>query len=56
MNFKVTLGIWDASTKEEAIEKVNEMLDAYDLQNFEGDDGVKVEINWLEDGDGIEVM
>ena len=46
MTFKVTLGIWNAESKEQAREQVNEMLEAYDLHNFSD-----VEINWEEDGD-----
>jgi hypothetical protein len=48
MNFKVTIGIWEAKSYEEAEQKVNEMLDAYDLNNFADEDGNKVEINWLD--------
>lgn len=48
MDFKVTLGIWDAKSKEEAVEKVNEMLEAYDAYNFNEEDGRYVEINWIE--------
>ena len=44
MDFKITLGIWNAESEEEARERVNEMLDAYDLHNFSD-----VEINLLED-------
>ena len=44
MNYKITLGIWGAKSYEEAEEKVNEMLDAYDLHNFSD-----VEINWADD-------
>ena len=46
MNFKVTLGIWNAKDKEQARKQVNQMLDNYDLHNFSD-----VEINWEEDGD-----
>ena len=48
MNFKVTIGIWGAKSYEEAEQKVNEMLDAYDLNNFADEDGNKVEINWYD--------
>lgn len=48
MDFKITLGIWGANSYEEAEQKVNEMLDAYDLNNFANEDGNKVEINWLD--------
>jgi hypothetical protein len=41
MDYRVTLQIWNANSKEEAEEAVNEMLDAYDLHNF-----TDVQINW----------
>ena len=41
MDYRVTLQIWNANSKEEAEEAVNEMLDAYDMHNF-----TDVEINW----------
>ena len=34
MDFEVKLLIWNANSKEEAEQAVNEMLDAYDLHNF----------------------
>ena len=49
MDFKVTIGIWGAKSYEEAEQKVNEMLDAYDLNNFADEDGNKTEINWYDD-------
>ena len=48
MDFKVTLGVWGAASREEAEQQVNEMLDAYDLHNF-----TDVEINWLGDNPAI---
>lgn len=47
MDFKITLGIWDADSKEDAEKQVNEMLDAYDLHNFSS-----VYINLLEGEEG----
>lgn len=41
-DYKVTLQIWNAKSKEEAEAAVNEMLDAYDRNNF-GD----IQINWM---------
>ena len=48
MDFKVTIGIWNAKDKAEAEERINEMLDAYDLHNFSD-----VEINWLDTDEGV---
>jgi hypothetical protein len=53
MDFKVTLGIWGAASREEAEQKVSDMLDAYDLHNFTEEDGRYVEINWLGDNPAI---
>ena len=47
MDFKVTLGIWNAKDKAEAEKRINDMLDAYDLHNFSD-----VEINWLDTDEG----
>lgn len=47
MDFKVTLGIWNAKDKTDAEIAVNEMLDAYDFRNF-----TDVEINWLDTDEG----
>jgi len=53
MDYKVTLQIWNANSKEEAMDAVNEMLDAYDFhckkvkENPEDED--EIEINWAED-------
>ena len=47
MNFKVTLGIWNAKDKDEAEKRVYDMLDAYDLHTFSD-----VEINWLDTDEG----
>ena len=47
MNFKVTIGIWNAKDKTEAEKRINDMLDAYDLHNFSD-----VEINWLDTDEG----
>ena len=41
MDYEVKLLIWNANSKEEAEQAVNEMLDAYDMHNF-----TDVEINW----------
>ena len=41
MDYEVRLLIWNANSKEEAEQAVNEMLDAYDLHNF-----TDVQINW----------
>ena len=46
MNFKVVLGIWGAADKDDAQQKVADMLNAYDLHNFS-----EVEINWLKGAD-----
>ena len=48
MDFKVTIGIWNAKDKTEAEKRINDMLDAYDLNNFADEDGNKVEINWYD--------
>ena len=47
MDFKITLGIWNAKDKTEAEKRINDMLDAYDLHNFSD-----VEINWLDSDEG----
>lgn len=47
MDFKITLGVYGAKNKVQAITLVNEMLDAYDLLNFSD-----VEINWMEGEEG----
>ena len=41
MDYEVKLLIWNANSKEEAEQAVNEMLDAYDMRNF-----TDVDINW----------
>ena len=48
MDYEVKLLIWNANSKEEAEEAVNEMLDAYDLHNF-----TDVEINWPINGEVV---
>ena len=47
MDFKVTLGIYGAKSKEEAYERIGAMLDSYDIHNFS-----EVEINWLGTDEG----
>lgn len=44
MNYKVTIGIYNANSIEEAEKQIDEMLNAYDLHNFSD-----VEINLMED-------
>ena len=53
MDFKITLGVLGAKTKEEAIEAVNEMLGAYDFygRKVEENPADEIEINWLDDED-----
>ena len=48
MDYRVTLQIWNAKSKEEAEEAVNEMLDAYDLHNF-----TDIQINWTIGGEVV---
>lgn len=54
MDFKVTLQIWNAKSKEDAIEAVNEMLDAYDFhgRRVEEDPADEIQINWMAGDDG----
>jgi hypothetical protein len=48
MDYEVKLLIWNANSKEEAEQAVNEMLDAYDLHNF-----TDVQINWPINGEVV---
>ena len=48
MDYEVKLLIWNANSKEEAEQAVNDMLDAYDLHNF-----TDIEINWPINGDVV---
>jgi hypothetical protein len=48
MDYEVRLLIWNANSKEEAEQAVNEMLDAYDLHNF-----TDVQINWPINGEVV---
>ena len=54
MDFKVTLQIWNAKSKEEAEEAVNAMLDAYDFYGRKVEDNPEdeIEINWMAGDDG----
>lgn len=48
MDYEVKLLIWNANSKEEAEQAVNDMLDAYDLHNF-----TDVQINWPINGEVV---
>ena len=45
MDYKFSLGIYNVASKDEAIDRINEMLDAYDFHVRPADDDI--EINWL---------
>lgn len=49
MDFKVTLQIWNAKSREEAEEAVNAMLDAYDFygRKVEENPADEIQINWM---------
>jgi len=48
MDYEVKLLIWNANSKEEAEQAVNDMLDAYDLHNF-----TDIQINWPINGEVV---
>ena len=54
MDFKVTLQIWNAKSKEEAEEAVNALQDASDLDGRKAEDnpGDEIQINWMAGDDG----
>ena len=54
MDFKVTLQIWNAKSKEEAEEAVDAMLDAYDFygRKVEENPADEIQINWMAGDNG----
>lgn len=55
MDYKITLQVWNAKSKEDAIEAVNAMLDAYDFygKTVTENPEDEIQINWTNEKTAI---